>query len=438
MARVAIVMVNRNGGAVLDACLNALARQSWSDFRLVLVDNGSTDASVAAAMGRLPAEVIRNEANLGFAKANNIGMAHALTDPAVEYILTLNNDTLPTPDFLERLVGAADRSPSGYGSWQGKVVSAADPRVLDAVGLELTRDSQATQLGYREVDAGRYQSGDVYGVNAAAALYSRPFIEGISQGGEFFDGEFFAYLEDVDVAVRGVGAGWLAAYVSDAVVGHVGSATGGTESLFKWHVTSRNKLFLQVKNYSPREMATSLVPTIGAEFRLLLGFLRTSQGRVLATYLASRLGACRAMRPMLAKRRTIRRHRVADTIFAPSRPRVLPPAGVRLSIIIPNWNGKPELAGCLQALRAQTVGDLEIIVVDNASTDGSVGFVRQHHPEAITIQLAVNVGFAGGVNVGIKASNGSSSPCSTTTRSPSRAGLRSCWRRWTMPTLPRA
>ncbi len=408
MARLAIVIVNWNGGAVLGACLDALERQSWRDHRMVLVDNGSTDGSLEAATARLDgAEIVRNAANVGFARANNIGVTRALADPAVEYVLTLNNDTLPAPDFLERLVGAADRSPPGYGSWQGKVVSADEPRLLDAVGLELTRDSLATQLGYREVDAGRYQSGDVYGVNAAAALYSRAFIEGVSVADEFFDGDFFAYLEDVDVAVRGVASGWRAGYVADAVVGHVGSATGGTESPFKWRVTSRNKLFLAVKNYSARELATSLLPTAGAELRLLLGFVRSAQASILRTYVVSRLGACLDLRPMLAKRRTVVGRRVAGTIFAPARERVPPAAGgVRLSVVIPSWNGRDELVECLAALREQTLGGLEVIVVDNGSSDGSVELVRKRHPEAIVVPLAVNMGFADAVNIGIKASNG--------------------------------
>jgi GT2 family glycosyltransferase len=335
-----------------------------------------------------------------------VGVALALTDAAVEFVLTLNNDAMPAPLFLERLIAAADGSPRDYGSWQGKVVSAAEPRLIDAVGLELTRDSLATQVGYLEVDARQYPSGDVYGVNAAAALYSRQFIEDVAIDGELFDSDFFAYLEDVDLAVRGVGAGWKAAYVSDAVAHHVGSATGGVESPFKWRVTSRNKLFLQVKNYNVRELAASLVPTAAAELRLLLGFLRTSQWGALGTYVGSRLGACFALRPMLAKRRVVLGRRVAASIFAPPRPRVAPAAGVRLSVVIPNWNGREELATCLAALRQQTVRDLEIIVVDNGSSDGSVEFIREHHPEVIALPLAVNLGFAGGVNVGIKASNG--------------------------------
>jgi GT2 family glycosyltransferase len=407
-ARLAIVIVNFNGERLLPACLEALRGQTWRDFRVIVVDNASTDAGVSLVRALLPAaEVIRNPVNLGFAHGNDLGVARALEDPGVEYVLALNNDTIPASDFLECLVAAADRSPPDYGSWQGKVVSAADPRLLDAVGLELTRDSVATQIGHQEVDAGRYGPQEVYGVNAAAALYSRRFIEDVMVDGEFFDHRFFAYLEDVDVAVRGVSAGWRAAFVADAVVRHVGSATGGTASALKWRRTSANRLFLAAKNYSWRELAVSAGPSLGAEARLLLGFARARQRDLLVAYPAARAGAVLALGPMLRKRRAIRRRRVAPTIFAPRRPVVAPATGQRrLSVVIPTWNGRHELEGCLAALRTQTLGNLEVVVVDNGSSDGTAAYVRRHHPEAIVVPLAVNIGFAGGANAGIKATSG--------------------------------
>jgi GT2 family glycosyltransferase len=408
MARLAIVIVNLNGEALLPACLSALEKQSWQDFKVVFVDNASSDGSVACAR-RLSqdAEIVCNQSNVGFAEANNIGIARALADSKVDYVLTLNNDAVLAPDFIERIVGAADASADGYGSWQGKVVFADEPRILDAVGVELTRDSVATQLGHREIDAGQYPSGDVYGVNAAAAMYSRQFIEDVMVRGEFFDRDFFSYLEDVDVAVRGVSAGWKAGYVADAVVRHVGSATSGLESPFKWRFTSRNRMFLQVKNYSIREMVSSLAPSLQADLRVIVGFLRTSQRRLVGVYVSSRLRALLALRPPLAKRSIILSRRVAPTIFATPRPVVAASgADVRLSVVIPNWNGREVIGECLEALRAQTLEGLEVIVVDNGSSDGSVEFIREHHPEAVALPLPVNLGFAGGVNVGINASNG--------------------------------
>jgi GT2 family glycosyltransferase len=110
---------------------------------------------------------------------------------------------------------------------------------------------------------------------------------------------------------------------------------------------------------------------------------------------------------MLAKRRAILARRRAPTIFAAPQPTLSPAAGdVRISVVIPNWNGRRRIGECLAALREQTVDQLELIVVDNGSTDGSVEFIRERFPEAVVLPLPVNLGFAGGVNIGMNASNG--------------------------------
>lgn len=74
-----------------------------------------------------------------------------------------------------------------------------------------------------------------------------------------------------------------------------------------------------------------------------------------------------------------------------------------ISIIIPNWNGKRFLKGCLDSLKCQTFKDFEVIIVDNNSHDDSVSFVKENYPDVGIIELASNRGFAGGVNEGIKA-----------------------------------
>ena len=77
-----------------------------------------------------------------------------------------------------------------------------------------------------------------------------------------------------------------------------------------------------------------------------------------------------------------------------------------VSVIIPNWNGAPHLPTCLDALRRQTYRDHEVIVVDNASTDGSRALITERYPEVRLIILPTNQGFAGAVNAGIRAARG--------------------------------
>ena len=79
---------------------------------------------------------------------------------------------------------------------------------------------------------------------------------------------------------------------------------------------------------------------------------------------------------------------------------------MKASVIVLSWNGINDLQDCLDAVRAQDFGDLELIVVDNASTDGSADFVAGHYPDAHLIRNERNLGFAAGNNRGLRAATG--------------------------------
>jgi GT2 family glycosyltransferase len=79
---------------------------------------------------------------------------------------------------------------------------------------------------------------------------------------------------------------------------------------------------------------------------------------------------------------------------------------MRLSVVIVNWNSRGDLLACLESLARQTHKDLEIIVVDNGSNDGSVAAVRERYPSSVILEESSNLGFAEGCNRGIAASHG--------------------------------
>ncbi len=78
----------------------------------------------------------------------------------------------------------------------------------------------------------------------------------------------------------------------------------------------------------------------------------------------------------------------------------------KVSVVIPNWNGKELLAVCLKSLQKQSFSNFEVLVIDNGSTDGSVHFIQDNFPKVKVIELAKNIGFAPAVNLGIKKSSG--------------------------------
>src|SRR5437588_7767678 len=118
-----VIVLNWNGARLLPECLSALASQSYRDFELFLVDNGSIDASrlllrdlertqqpewMSAALPR-PARIIRNQDNVGFAVANNQAIGQALAEPGgAKYIALLNNDAIPAPDWLAEIVSTME------------------------------------------------------------------------------------------------------------------------------------------------------------------------------------------------------------------------------------------------------------------------------------------------------------------------------------------
>jgi GT2 family glycosyltransferase len=242
VVQVSVVIVNWNGLRLMEQCLPTLARQTFSDFEIIVVDNGSTDGSVGWLGEHHPAiRVIRNEENLGFAAANN----QAIRTSRAEFVVTLNNDTQVEPGWLEALVRAVQPDAS-IGMGACKMLFADRPKVINSTGINLDRVGIAwDRCGGERDDAAETQPREVFGPSAGAALYRRAMLDEIG----LFDERFFMYLEDVDLAWRARLAGWGCLYVPSSRVYHVHSASAGEGSRFKNRLLGRNKVWTIAKNY---------------------------------------------------------------------------------------------------------------------------------------------------------------------------------------------
>jgi len=238
---VSVVIINWNGKAHLARCLAALAAQTYRDFEVIVVDNGSTDGSVAFVREQYPAvRLICNDRNLGFARANNQGIAIARG----RYIAILNNDTQAEPQWLAALVSAAERHPK-MGAFAPLVLFNDRRDVIDSAGLTVSVLGHGIQnlLGER-VERVKCPC-EVFGVSATAALFRRELLQDIG----LFDEDYFIYYEDVDLAWRARLRGWRALLVPEAVVYHAHSATVGRGSPFKKRLLTRNRLWTIAKDY---------------------------------------------------------------------------------------------------------------------------------------------------------------------------------------------
>ncbi len=239
MAETTVIIPNWNTRRWLDGCLGGLREQRYKAFRTILVDNGSSDGSVAFVREHYPeVEIIAFPRNRGFAAAVNAGIA-AAEGP---YVALLNVDTRPRPEWLWHLVRAIERD-DGVACIASRMLNLEDPRRIDAAGDTLSWYGSARKRGQGDDAAGFAEPMEVFSACAGAALYRRSLFEEI--GG--FDAWFISYLEDIDVGLRARLRGYRCLYEPRAEVLHHGHGAGIARSRYVY-LMMRNRLALLTKN----------------------------------------------------------------------------------------------------------------------------------------------------------------------------------------------
>lgn len=297
----AVVIPSWNSLDLLPRCL-ASVREQEAEVELFVVDNGSSDGTVAY-LEREGVPHLALPENVGFAAAMNLGVRRT-SAPAV---LALNADTVLEPGALATLLQALEADDS-LGGVQPRILQLQEGRdpvvegaLLYSAGQALTRDGRALELGAGEPQSPeRLQPAEVFGVCGAACLLRRAMFDQL--GG--YDERYFSFYEDVDLNVRARIAGWRFAYVPDAVVWHVGNASWTAQaprpSAWNARLVARNRLATQAKF-----MPATAIPRIAAvEIGALLRAAR--QGRLRAT-LRGKLEGLRRLPAMLRDRRRLRR-----------------------------------------------------------------------------------------------------------------------------------
>lgn len=241
--RVAIVVLNWNNAPDTLACLQSLLLLSYPAYTVSVVDNGSTDGSVAQISGRFPQiEIVQLSTNLGYAEGNNVGVRHVLkTQPA--YVCILNNDTIVDPNCLEALVNEAESGPNiGMVGPKGYFFEPPD-MVYTAGGLVDWRRGTVIHRGMwqREREVGQlFADGpaDVDFIDGCCVLVRADVIERIG----LLDPRYYLNFEDADWCVRAGRAGFRIRYTPDAVLWHRLSASLGMGSPRKTYYMTRNAL----------------------------------------------------------------------------------------------------------------------------------------------------------------------------------------------------
>jgi GT2 family glycosyltransferase len=253
----AIVIANWNGKEHLKVCFDSLANQSVQNYRIIFVDNGSSDGSADFIRDnyletRFPSrlEIIQFAENTGFSHGYNAGIRKALADENIKYVVILNNDIKLNENFIEEMVRCAQKHPDA-GSIQPKVLNYFEKNKIDCTGIVLSVDGVAMNRGYGERDGSRFEKEEeIFGANGTASLFSAAALRKTElNSGEYFDNEYFAYHEDMDLAWRLRLAGYRSYFCQKARLYHVHSATADKISGFKAYYLNRNRFLTIIKNY---------------------------------------------------------------------------------------------------------------------------------------------------------------------------------------------
>ena len=277
-----VIIVNWNGERFLKDLFTALSAQNYPPkaFEVIMVDNCSSDNSIPYVHETFPnVRIIKNDWNGGFSNGNNVGIKGSLG----KYIVLLNNDTIPEPDWLSELIRVADEQNAG--ATVSKLLFAKKRNVINNAGsvLRLDRTWPVTERGSNEIDSGQYE--DVVEVSAfcgASVLLRRTMLQEIG----LLDEYFFMYFEDADLSWRAQKKGWKFYYSPKSVVYHIHTGTSTEHSpLFTYYV-SRNRMLVLIKNATGiiaiRGIAAVLRDRLVYGLRQFLTSLKNHSGRAAA------------------------------------------------------------------------------------------------------------------------------------------------------------
>ncbi len=246
---VGIIIVNWNSYVVTSACLTSLRDCTYSDYEVILVDNGSNDHSGDQLKQDYPEiTLIKNSKNLGFTGGNNRGIEYAL-ESQKELIMLLNNDTIVTPDFIAPLIEAM-HADSDIGAIQPKIMFNQERDIIWNAGSKYSKLwSLPRTIGVGEKDVGQFDN-DSYipWVTGCCFLVSAEIVRKVG----LLNDRFFIYYEDTDWSFRMVNAGYRLAYCPKSKIYHeVGKSNDnrdsfgeGTQSPFTHFIAIRNHIYI--------------------------------------------------------------------------------------------------------------------------------------------------------------------------------------------------
>ena len=301
MAKIDINLVIWNGKKYLPFCIESIFQQSYSDWQLNILDNGSTDGSIKYLQEHYPnLKIIALKENNGFAKGHN----KLLSWTSSKYILCLNQDVIldkdflkKSFDFLENQKNIGSLNPKIY-YWDFKKLNLNDndvepekaqkmlninhANIIDTCGFQLFKNHQVIDWGQGEEDKAKFQEQKkIFGASGACPIYNRKALEKIKIDHEYFDEDFFSYKEDVDLAYRLQLAGYKSYFLPQTIAYHNRSITKATSIIKNRKIKSvwvnqhsyKNHLWCILKNEFTKNLFKYFLPIFWYEFKKFIYIL---------------------------------------------------------------------------------------------------------------------------------------------------------------------
>lgn len=243
---ISVIIPNWNGSELLKKCLDSLKKQTYKDFEILVIDNGSSDGSVELMKKKYPeVNLIELKNNTGFAPAVNLGIKICTG----LYMVLLNNDTVADKNCLRYLADSAKKK-KDCGMIAAKILQMDNPGLIDSAGDYIDAVGHANNTGYGEKDGESFNAGkNIFLVSGGGCLIKREVFE----TADFFDADYFAYMEDVDFSLRAQLVGFKAWYEPRAVIYHKHKATSSKMPAFTEYLQYRNMTMTVIKDF-PTEL----------------------------------------------------------------------------------------------------------------------------------------------------------------------------------------
>ena len=240
--KTAIIILNYNGIEDTIECFDSIKASKSQSFQIIIVDNASTDDSMDRLEAHLEKQktnyhivsenaaycndsvvIIKSRLNRGFSGGNNLGLAFALNNPAINYFWVLNNDTSIDESALDELIVYKEQQPQ-IGIIGSKLMFYHEPKKIQAIGGVFNKyKARFSQIGCDQIDTGQYDNfyPKMDFVIGASLFVDRFYLEKVGLLAE----DYFLYFEEIDWALRGKKEGISVGFCSKSIVYHKQGAT---------------------------------------------------------------------------------------------------------------------------------------------------------------------------------------------------------------------